>query len=153
MPRMLLALPLSMFMAATACAGAIDVEDPWIRAAPPSARMLAGYALLHNRGSEPVALVGARSERFGLVEVHETVELDGVARMREVPRIEIAPGGSVALEPGGKHLMLMRPQSVPAEGETVEIVLRLEDGSELPVQFGVRRAGAASAGGEDHAGH
>lgn len=153
MLRMLVALCLSLSVAGGAAAGQIDIEDPWIRAAPPTARMLAGYAVLHNRGSDPVVLVGARSDRFGMVEVHETVEVDGFARMREVPRIEIAPGAAVTLEPGGKHLMLMRPQSVPAEGETVEIVLRLEDGSELTVDFAVRRAGAPSAGGEDHAGH
>lgn len=136
-------------------AASVEAEAAWIRAAPPTARMLAGYVVLHNRGSEALALVGASSERFGLTEVHETVEVDGVARMREVPRIELAPGTSAALEPGGRHLMLMRPASVPAEGEQVRILLKLSDGSELPVLFTVLRAApeAADSGHDGHAGH
>jgi copper(I)-binding protein len=126
----------------------VEAEDPWIRAAPPTARMLAGYVLLHNRSPQPLALVGARSERFALVEVHETVDVGGVARMREVPRIEIAPAATLSLQPGGKHLMLMRPQSVPAEGESVEIVLELSDGSELPLRFQVRRQAVEAAPAE-----
>lgn len=131
-----------------AWASSVEAEDPWIRAAPPAARMLAGYVVLHNRSQQPLALVGAHSERFALVEVHETVDVDGVARMREVPRIEIAPGATLRLQPGGRHLMLMRPQSVPAEGEQVEIVLKLSDGSELPLRFQVLRQAAEPASAE-----
>lgn len=142
-------------LAPWAGAASVDAESAWIRAAPPTARMLAGYVVLHNRGSEPVALVGASSARFGLVEVHETVDVDGVARMREVPRIDIAPGGSAALQPGGRHLMLMRPSGVPAKGEQVQIVLRFSDASELPVSF-IVSPGAPGAQGTDnghHSGH
>lgn len=152
MIRALLAAALLM-PCCQAIAATIEVEDPWIRAAPPGARMLAGYVVLHNRGAEAVALVGASSTRFGLAEIHETVDVDGVARMREVPRIEIAPASSARLEPGGRHIMLMRPESVPAEGESVDIVLRLEDGSTLTVPFLVRRAGAPPATKDPHAGH
>lgn len=138
-------------------AATVEAEAAWIRAAPPTAKMLAGYVVLHNRGSESVALVGAASERFGMAEVHETIEVDGMARMREVPRIELAPGASAALEPGGRHLMLMRPASVPAEGEQVRILLKLSDGSELPVLFEVSRSAPGVADGEDesadHEGH
>ncbi|MCK7595274.1 copper chaperone PCu(A)C [Pseudomarimonas salicorniae] len=142
-------LLLALF-AAPALAEQIVVESPWIRAAPPSARMLAGYAVLHNRGEAERALVGASSTRFGLVEIHETVEVDGIARMREVPRLSIPAGESTSLEPGGRHLMLMRPTSVPAEGEQVEIVLRFDDGSEQPVAFEVRREAVGSDEGHDH---
>lgn len=139
MLRLLTAAAILLSLVLPAHAANVEAENPWIRAAPPTARMLAGYVVLHNRGSEPVALVGASSDRFGLVEVHETIEVDGVARMRQVPRIEIAPGESAMLKPGGRHLMLMRPASVPAEGEQVEIVLRFEGAEPLPVTFVSRR--------------
>lgn len=127
-------------VAALAADATLRVEDPWIRAAPPGARMLAGYATLGNEGDVALTLVGAASERFGLVEMHRTVQVDGVARMRQVESLEVAPGAQVALEPGGLHLMLMRPVSDVAEGERIPLRLRLADGREQEVLFEVRRA-------------
>ncbi len=151
----LIALLLALLpLASIAAEPALRVDDPWIRAAPPGARMLAGYARLVNEGAAPVALVGAESARFGLVEVHRTVQVDGVARMRQVESLEIPAGGQVALEPGGLHLMLMRPVSDVAEGERIAIRLRFDDGSEHEAGFVVRRgpepAAAAGQGAHQH---
>src|SRR6185436_16197132 len=44
-----------------AAAGRLKVERAWIRAAPPGATTLAGYAVLHNGGDEPVIVHGASS--------------------------------------------------------------------------------------------
>lgn len=117
----------------------LRIEDPWIRAAPPGARMLAGYAVLRNDGETDRRLVAARSDRFGLVEIHRTVQVDGVARMREVEGVDIAAGGQAALQPGGLHLMLMRPSDDVSEGERIEIRLVFDDASERDVEFVVRR--------------
>jgi copper(I)-binding protein len=43
----------------------------------------------------------------------ETIVEDDVARMREIPVLEIEDGETVVFEPGGKHLMLMRPIGTP----------------------------------------
>jgi copper(I)-binding protein len=45
--------------------------------------------------------------------MHETVIEDGIARMREIPVLEIAAGETVVFERGGKHLMLMQPVGTP----------------------------------------
>jgi len=141
MKTLLVALLLAI-LPVGAIADEIRIEDPWIRAAPAGARMLAGYAVLHNAGDQAASLVSASSERFGLVELHRTVQIDGVARMREVESVEIPAGGSVALEPGGLHLMLMRPVQDVEEGEQILIRLRFEDGSEREASFEVRRVAA-----------
>ena len=47
------------------------------------------------------------------VEMHETTVEDGVARMREIPALEVADGETVVFERGGKHLMLMKPVGTP----------------------------------------
>lgn len=126
-------LPLS------AVANELTIDDAWIRAAPPGAHMLAGYVSLRNTGSEDVRLISAASDRFGLVEVHRSVEVDGVARMREVEAVEIPAGSEVHLAPGDLHLMLMRPQRDTVEGERIVMRLRFDDGTERAVQFEVRR--------------
>ncbi len=130
-----------LFAALPLLASATDlrIESPWIRAAPPGAPMLAGYVVLINDGEAVRRLVSARSERFGLVELHRTVQIDGIARMREVDGVDVPAGGRAALEPGGLHLMLMRPAAEISEGERIAFRLVFDDGLELAVEFVVQR--------------
>ncbi|UXI67195.1 copper chaperone PCu(A)C [Tahibacter amnicola] len=126
----------------------LGIRDGWIRAAPPGATMLAGYATLVNTGATPVTVVGARSTAFGEVSLHTTTLIDGVARMRPVGALPIAPGASASLAPGGHHLMLMAPSQPMTVGTGVEIELVLQSGETIPGRFTVRDADAVPA---DHA--
>jgi periplasmic copper chaperone A len=114
-------------------------ESAWIREAPPTAHARAGYVLLRNTDEAVIRLIGARSEAFGAIEVHESFERDGMMRMRRRQAIEVPAGGETRLQPGGLHLMLFRAQQPLPGGSVVEIVLEFDDGSELAVPFEVRR--------------
>lgn len=135
----LLALALMTNQAAQA-AGRLEVSGAWIRTAPPGAMMLAGYATLRNSGDAPLTVTGADSEAFGDVSLHESVEVDGVARMKALGPVEIAPGASVVLAPGGKHLMLMRPKRALASGESIKIHIATASGEGASADFVVRDA-------------
>ena len=67
--------------------------------------------------------------------MHESSTTDGVARMRPTGPLTIAPGQTVELAPGGKHLMLF-----DFDPDLRDAVLRavLDDGRSLPVEFEVR---------------
>ncbi|GAP67411.1 copper metallochaperone, bacterial Cox17-like protein [Mizugakiibacter sediminis] len=119
-------------------AGRLTVEDAWIRAAPPGAMMLAGYMVLGNAGDAPVVLAAADSDAFGEVSMHRTVEEHGVARMRPLERVSVAPGQRVVFAPGGMHLMLMQPKRALHAGDRVTIRLMQTDGAATPVEFAVR---------------
>jgi len=129
-----------LMLGAQAWAAELIVEQAWIRAAPPGAMMLAGYATLKNSGSTPLQIGAARSAAFADVEIHRTVEEGGVSRMRPAGTLEIPPGGSVALEPGGLHLMLMHPRQDLQPGQTVVIDFLTPDETPLPAVFTVRRS-------------
>lgn len=120
--------------------------NPWIRLAPPDAMMLAGYRRIDNDGELPMRLRSIRSDAFGAIELHRTEVVDGVSRMREVPSLTIAPGGSVVLEPGGMHLMLMQPQRALREGDEVAISFAWDQGENQVTEilpFVVRREAPA----------
>lgn len=107
------------------------ITGAWVRQVPPAARMTAGYLTISNPGSEPLVIVGAESPLFNAVEVHGTEMVDGMARMRQQDSLTVPPGGTVSLEPGGLHLMLMQAvDSIPAEGE-IPLALLLADGERL----------------------
>lgn len=117
----------------------IAVTDPWIREAPPMSKVLAGYMVLTNKTATPRILTGATSPRFGSVMLHRTVIGDGVARMVHAGRLEIPANGQLVIEPGGLHLMLMRPKAPLRAGERVELTLRFADGCTVLVSAEVRR--------------
>jgi periplasmic copper chaperone A len=149
MKRMILWLGVGSAALCSAAIAEVRVESAWVRAAPPGAPMLAGYGVLHNPGEQPVVVVAASRGAFGAVEIHRTVEIDGMSRMRPAGALEIAPGGSVTLEPGGVHLMLMKPQRALREGDKVTIRLELAGDAPVEAEFELRR----TAGEDPHAGH
>lgn len=71
--------------------------------------MAAGYLEISNRSGSDIRITRVTSPDYESVEMHETIVEDGVARMREIPVLEIAAGETVVFERGGKHLMLMKP--------------------------------------------
>lgn len=115
-------------------------EAAWIRVMPGRAMpMQAGYVRLRNTCAAPVAIVGARSDAYGDVSIHETRVVDGVGRMRAVPRLDLPRGATVEMKPGGLHLMLMQPKAgAPEPGDRVRVELQLADGRRLPVGFEAR---------------
>ena len=118
-----------------AAAGRLKVERAWIRAAPPGATTLAGYAVLHNGGDEPVIVHGASSPDFGSVSLHETIEVDAVERMQPIEQVEVAPGASVTFAPGGKHFMLVRPSRSLPSGAAVTVHLDTNDSKGVDASF------------------
>ncbi len=121
-------------------AGKLMVVHAWIRTAPPGAMMLAGYAVLRNVGDAPVTVTGAESADFGSVSLHQSVEENGVERMRPLGKLEIAPGASVDFTPGGRHFMLMQPKRDLKPGDSVKIHISTEAGGGVTADFPVRDA-------------
>ena len=137
---------LALFVAAgvislTALAGGATIAEPWLRYVPGGAPS-AGYFRLTNEGDRPISLVGAECGDFGRVMMHRTIERGGISTMRPVHEITIAPGKSVAFEPGGYHLMLMRPKHPLRPGGRLPVTLRFSDGSTLSAEFLVKSPGA-----------
>jgi copper(I)-binding protein len=130
--------------ATSALAATPEIKGQWVREAPPSAMMLAGFGRLHNTGSEERALVAASSPAFADIELHKTVKQDGVMRMIEQKTITVPAKGMRELKPGSYHLMLMRPREALEAGDEVTITLIFDDGSEREVVFPVRRDGSGS---------
>lgn len=120
---------------AAAPAETLRVRHAWIRDAPPSAHMRAGYAVLENVGGGEIEIVAASSPDFGLVEIHETRMENDVARMVELGSVKIVAGTSFQLKPGGAHLMLMQPKRALAKGDSTAITLRLKSGATVVTRF------------------
>ena len=129
----------ALWLLAGAAPGAADVavRDPWIAEAPPGAMAAAAFMVLENDGAEPRSAVGAESAACERIEFHRSEIEGGIARMVEQNSLTVPAGGRLTLEPGGTHLMLIRPVALHA-GDRVQITLELDDGEKLAVEAVVR---------------
>ena len=143
----------------TVKAGDLAIERPWMRATPGGATVAGGYVRITNTGKAPDRLVGTSIPLAGRGEVHEMSMDGGVMKMRPVEGgLEIKPGQTVELKPGGFHLMFMDLRSGPKAGETIRGTLVFERAGTVAVEFAVAPVGApgpgaatgASGGGHAH---
>lgn len=126
--------------AAVAAESCVPVfKQGWLRQPPAGVPMMAGFGSLENTCATPVAVVSASSPAFADVSIHETREVEGVSRMREVERLPLAPGNAAVFKPGGLHLMLMRPKAALKEGDRIALSLKLEDGREVHGELEMRK--------------
>lgn len=113
------------------------VEDAWAKAA--DGGMTSAFAVLSNDGHHDVHLIGASTTAASAVELHEVVADGGASTMREVEGGFVVPvGGTLVLEPGGLHLMLMGLAEPLRPGAEIEIALEFDDGSTQAVVFVVK---------------
>jgi copper(I)-binding protein len=129
--------------------GDLTIGHPYAIETPATAKTGAGYLSISNAGSEPDRLIAVEAD-FPRVELHATeTDAGGVARMRQVEAVEIAPGATVALEPRGTHVMFMGLAAPLTAGGKVDATLVFERAGEIAVQFNVEpRTGAGESGHE-----
>jgi copper(I)-binding protein len=125
--------------------GPLVIEAPWTRATPGGSQVAAGYLKITNTGSEPDRLVGGALPVANAVEVHEMTMTGGVMKMRKLDRgLEIAPGQSVELKPGGYHLMFTGLRGALKQGETIKGTLSFAKAGSIEVEYHVAAIGAQS---------
>lgn len=124
---------------ASPSASAPTISGAWVRPPQGMDRPAAGYLVITG-GSAADALVSASSPIAGKVEIHETTtDSSGMSGMRPVARIEVPAGGTVTLQPGGYHLMLLSVTGTIAVGGTVQIDLTFERAGKVTVQAEVKQ--------------
>jgi periplasmic copper chaperone A len=134
--------------------GSIEVTKPWSRATPAGAKVGAGYLEITNRGSAPDRLVSLSTPASGKAEIHEMAMRDGVMNMRALPNgIEVAPGQTVKLAPGGFHLMFVDLGAPLKQGQKFKATLVFEKAGSLDVTFDVEAIGARTPAGGGHSHH
>lgn len=118
--------------------GALTIEAPWIRATPDGAKVAGGYMRIVNHGKQADRLIGGSLPVAGRFEVHEMAVENGVMRMRQLERgLEIAPGVTIELKPGGYHVMLMDLKQGLKEGETIKGTLVFEKAGKIEIEYRV----------------
>jgi len=132
--------------------GSIHISQPWSRATPKGATSGAGYMTITNKGNAPERVSCVSDDASGQCQIHSMTMEGGVMKMRPVEGgLEIKPGESVMLKPGGNHMMFVALKHPLEQGQTVKVTLKFEHAGTIDVDYPVLAIGApapgASAGG------
>ena len=122
----------------------MQVSNPFARATPPGAKVAGAFMTIKNRGTQTDRLVSASSPVAGLVEIHEMAMDGGMMTMRAVKGIDVRPGTTVELKPGGFHVMLEGLKQPLKQGEKIPVQLTFEKAGTVEVMVNVEAMGAAA---------
>ena len=145
----LLLLLTSSVSAAGPSTKGMEIHDAWVREAPPNAAVMAAYLTLHNHSAKTFTLISVASPDFERVEMHRTEQHDGMTKMLPVSRVMLSTNGSVSFQPGGMHLMLMKPKKQLKSGDSISLSLFFTDESSLKISVPVKKG----TGSDEHEMH
>lgn len=134
----------------TLLASDIKVENPYVRATPPNLPTSAAFMNVINNSDKAVSIVKASSNVSKVVELHTHDMKDGVMKMYQVPKIDVASNGHTELKPGGFHIMLIGLKKPLKVGENVSLTLEFSNGSTKTITAPVKKV---MAGMKHHSGH
>lgn len=110
--------------------GKLTVVNVRARPAPLEGGNGAAFMTVLNGLDKAVRLASIAGNAAGVIELHETVNDNGVMKMEPHPEgFEIPAGGILELKPGGKHVMLLGLAKPLAVGDSLDLTLNFE-GSE-----------------------
>jgi hypothetical protein len=147
-PRLLICAGLSLALAAISAAtsvSSIQIADAWIRWLPGNLPA-GGYLTVINNGDSAVKLIGASSDDYDSVSLHQSRLQGEAAGMVSVASISIAAHSSLDFAVRGYHLMLLQPKRALKPGDRAVITLKFASAAPMTVQFRVLPPDATGPG-------
>ncbi len=146
----LVAAPVSLRLAANAVSlGSLKIENAFARPTPGGSTVAAGYVTIVNSGDVSDRLVSVTSDISAKTQIHTMKMENGVMEMRELPEgLAIPAGKTVALKPGGDHIMFVDIKHPVKSGDVIHATLTFEKAGKVDIAFKAAGSmGAMSPGG------
>ncbi|GAA2249663.1 copper chaperone PCu(A)C [Kitasatospora cystarginea] len=112
----------------------LTVADSYIPLPATPGGMAAGYLTVNNTGSADDQLIKVSSPDASSVTMHRSTD----STMREVGALDVPAHGTLSLDRGGNHLMIMGWEKTPAVGDELELDLTFAKGDKISVQVPVK---------------
>lgn len=120
-------------------AAAIAISGAWVKEPVPGKAMAAGYLKVENRGGGEEVLLGIDCADAAAVEMHDMTHEDGMMKMRKMEEWTIPGQGSLALAPGGGHLMILGLRRELKEGDTAQLTLHFKRAGDRTLSVPVKK--------------
>ena len=126
--------------------GSLRIDHPWAIATPQGAKVGVGYMRIINHGSQPDRLIAITSPVSRKVAVHGSVKEADVVKMRLLNKgLEIRPGETVELNPGGTHVMFEGLSAPLVAGTRAKATLMFERAGSIDVEYAIEPLGTKAS--------
>jgi len=144
---MALTLAAILALASGVLANDVMVMNAFARAsATPQASSAVAYITLENRGAEADRLLSIATNRAAMAHLHDTRSVDGIVSMEPVETLDLAPGQTVKMKPGGLHIMLMGLNAPLQKGSTLSLELLFKKAGKITVEVPIEGVAATASG-------
>lgn len=117
--------------------GDLKIVHPWARVS--AVQNGAAYMTITAQGGAGDRLVAAASPAANRAELHTHIMDGNVMRMRQVQGIDVKPGETATLKPGGLHVMLLGLKQPLVDGQSFPLTLTFEKGGRIDVEVKVQK--------------
>lgn len=115
------------------------VDNAWARPTIAGAPTGAAYLVLTNHTDKEVVLKEAAAPVAASTMIHENIMENGVMKMRMAEGgLKIPAGKSVAMQPGGYHIMFMGMKQVLKKGQRFPLTLKFDGAPEKTINVLVK---------------
>ena len=124
------------------------IDQAWVRLSPNKDTPSAGYFVVHG-GDAATQLRGVLTDYALKVEMHESMDHNGMMMMQKIDSVDIPAKSKVAFAPGGKHLMIWGVNDTAINRGKMTLTFLLANGDRLLVDAAIQKPGAPTpkAGG------
>ncbi|HEX7742347.1 MAG TPA: copper chaperone PCu(A)C [Sphingobium sp.] len=142
----LIAIAATLTLAACGDPAPTYIDQAWVRLSPNKDTPSAGYFVAHG-GDADTQLRGVLTDYALKVEMHESMNHNGMMSMKPIDSIDIPAKGKVAFAPGGKHLMIWGVNDTAISRGKMTLTFLLSNGDRLLVDAVIQKPGAPAPAG------
>ncbi len=126
--------------------GTLDIGHPWSRPTPADANIAGGYLTITNKGKTADRLISGASPAAGQIEIHEVVDVDGMAKTRPV-------ANGIEIKPGALRIVMLGLKEPLKLGQKIKGTLVFEKAGPVEVVYNVEENPGAAVSGVAGAQH
>ena len=115
----------------------IKIENAWVRPAGKGMNSALYFNIASTNGKADV-LYKVASPAAELVQMHETIDQNGLAEMKRVKSVSIPANILVEFKPGGYHVMLINLKRDLKAGEKISFVFYFKKAGKIRIQAEVK---------------
>ncbi len=131
--------PLLLAINAGYCMANVQVNNAWIKLAPPNATTNAAYMQISNPEVQTQTIVGISTDCCAMAMLHQMQYEGDKVSMAHLDQLIIPAKSSVQLAPGGMHIMLMQARETLSLNRQVAITLEFSDGHSQTINLTVKK--------------
>ncbi len=115
----------------------IKIENAWVRPAGKGMNS-ALYFNIENSNTKPDVLYKVSSPVAELVQMHKTVETNGLAEMKQIKSVTIPSNKTIEFKPGSYHVMLIKLKRDLNVSQKIDFVFYFKKAGKINVQAEVK---------------